>query len=92
MELRFPLGQVALKLGQRAVFEFSHPVEVVVALGLFNSASGLLNGFLNTAQLTDTALLHLPPGSQRRRLGLTIRQLLFQLLQPSLRGLVRLLA
>ena len=82
MQLCFPVHQVPLKLGQLPVFQFGDPVEVVVALGLFDCPSGLLNVFFEAAELTDAVLLHLPPGGQRPGLSLTIRQLLFQLLQP----------
>ena len=85
-------GQVAFELGQRAVFEFGHPVEVVGTLGSFDVAPRRFDGFLEAAQCPDAAFFGFPARAERVGGPLDVGQFLFELFQPELRAAVRLLA
>ena len=85
-------GQIPFELGQRPVFEFGYPVEVVGAFGFFDVAPGRFDGFLEAAQFPDAALFGFPAHTERVGAGLDVGQFLFEFLQAELRAAVGLLA
>ena len=85
-------GQIPFELGQRPVFEFGYPVEVIGAFGFFDVAPGRFDGFLEATQFPDAALFGFPARAERVGVGLDVGQFLFEFLQAELRAAVGLLA
>ena len=90
-ELRFLLGQLLFQAIQRPILQLRGPAIVVLALGFLDLVADGLDLLLRLAQALDGRLFLLPARCQRPALLLQVGQLLLQLLEPLLAGLVLLL-
>ena len=76
--------ELALQLGQLAVFQLGGFVQIVLPLGLFDFDLGLFDLLAQPAQPLHAFFFGLPLGLEGVRFGLQIGHLFFDLLQPVL--------
>ena len=88
---RFPLPELGFELGEPAVAQLGALVEVVLPLGGLDLLAHLLDLLPQGADLLDRPLLGLPLRPHGVGLGLQVRQLAAEVLQPLLARLVLLL-